>query len=379
MAIGPLGNIPGLGGFLAQRQVEQQNALGGMQQVIGLINILRQQEEAQRLAQREPLERSLLEAQVRQAQERTEQSAALERTISNLPPEVQALARLNPRAFAEKALKGDESKVVPPGAAIIRGGQEVYRNPRQERDSRTQFEKLLDAAGVPPERRSELLQQYITKQTSSQPAVNVYSGSLTPGVDAQGNPIFVQPSSRPGVDPRIVPNVFPAPKPAPAGNNPMGIVSEYEAADEIIEKMMRGIQSGGRLGAVGIPGTASQVLETVRGTVDPKAPTPVIDLQSDKEMLLDKMKALATRKDSNLSNKDIERYERILGFDKALTTPGAAIRALTNVREDLRRRRINLAVPNNQVRRDQFEPGKEYTDARGNRAIYKGNGQWEPR
>ena len=42
-----------------------------------------------------------------------------------------------------------------------------------------------------------------------EPSVQIYSGSLTPGVDASGNPVFVQPSGREGVQPRVVEGVFP--------------------------------------------------------------------------------------------------------------------------------------------------------------------------
>jgi hypothetical protein len=201
---------------------------------------------------------------------------------------------------------------------------------------------------------------------------------MVPGVDAQGNPVFAQPSSRPDVAPRIVDNVFPAPKQSKSQGP--SIVGEYEAADQIIEKMMVGVRKGGKFGAVGLPGVASQVYETVTGTVNPNAETPAIDLRSDKEALLDKMKALAVRKDSNVSNKDVERYEAILGLDKQLTTPGAVMRALNNVREDLRRRRINLspeAARRPSAAKEQFEVGKVYQDGSGNKAVYKGNGQWE--
>jgi hypothetical protein len=143
--------------------------------------------------------------------------------------------------------------------------------------------------------------------------------------------------------------------------------------------MMDGVRKGGKFGAVGLPGVASQVYETVAGTVNPNAETPAINLRSDKEALLDKMKALAVRKDSNISNQDLKRYEGILGLDEKLTTPGAVLRALNNVREDLRRRRINLSPE--AVRRpapkEQFEVGKVYQDGSGNKAVYKGNGQWE--
>ena len=159
------------------------------------------------------------------------------------------------------------------------------------------------------------------------------------------------------------------------------IVGDYEEADKIITRMISQLQKGGTVGLVGLPGLASQGIETVAGTVNPSAQSPAIDIRSEKERLIEKMRSLATRKDSNFSNKDAERAENIMGLDRFLSTPGSAVRALTNIQNDMRRRRVNLGGPALQspsnTTQSQFEVGKLYEDASGNKATYRGNGVWE--
>jgi hypothetical protein len=54
-------------------------------------------------------------------------------------------------------------------------------------------------------------------------AINVYSGSLTAGVDPNtGEQVYAQPSQREGVQPRIVTNIKPTPKPPAGGSNAFG-------------------------------------------------------------------------------------------------------------------------------------------------------------
>jgi len=337
-----LASIPGRGAYLAQQQFDQQQTGGQLAQLLGISNFMESRQ--QHAIQNEMRQAQMAELQRKNAMAE-QQAQQFETAISSLPPQMQALARMNPQKYAELMLKQDDLKIVPAGGVAIRGDKEVYTNPRAERDTRHPYEKLLDASGITdPAERAQRLKQFMDKQSTHPAPVNVYSTNMVPGVDANNNPVFAQPSGRPGVPPQIVPNVFPAPKGAGDKDQRQAQtnVGEYEAADQIIQQMIRSVQSGSPV--VGIPGKVAQGVEAIRGTVDQSAPSPAIDLQTQKEMLIDKMKNLATRRDSNMSNKDVERLEQVLGLDKMMTNPGAAVRAMTNVQNDLRRRRMNLDV-----------------------------------
>lgn len=65
-----LANIPGLGGYLAMEQYKQQQALGGLQGALGVLNAVRAHEEAQQQAQLRPLQMQLLQAQIGEHQQR---------------------------------------------------------------------------------------------------------------------------------------------------------------------------------------------------------------------------------------------------------------------------------------------------------------------
>lgn len=335
-----LARIPGRAGYLAQQQFDQQQGQAGLGQMLGIANFVEQQKQRQ-------MQQQLQGATLAEMERRAQQARLVDDAVGQLPPEAQALARLDPGKFVSHMLGTQEGKIVPAGGVLIRDGKEVYSNPRAEKDARTNIEKLLDAAGIKdPQQRAQYIGQYLQKQSTHQAPVNVFSTSMQPGVDAQGNPVFAQPSGRPGVPPQIVPNVFPAPRTTDMEKEKQAqaIIGEYEQADKIIADMISSIQTGNKIGMVGAPGMIGQAVETVAGTVNPNAQSPAIDLRSKKEQLMDKMKGLAIRKDSNWSNKDTERMENVLGLDRILTTPGAAVRALTNVQNDLRRRRMNLDV-----------------------------------
>lgn len=65
-----LANIPGLGGYLAMEQYKQQQALGGLQGALGVLNAVRAHDEAQQQAQLRPLQMQLMQAQVGEHQQR---------------------------------------------------------------------------------------------------------------------------------------------------------------------------------------------------------------------------------------------------------------------------------------------------------------------
>ena len=89
---GVLANIPGLRGYLAQQDFDQRQALGGLQGAMGVLQAVRQHEEAQRQAAMAPLQQRLIEAQAGQAeglaQERA-QSAAFNQALPGLVAQAQ--------------------------------------------------------------------------------------------------------------------------------------------------------------------------------------------------------------------------------------------------------------------------------------------------
>jgi len=350
----PLQDIlpPAIQAYQAAQDRGQQQTAVGLQQYLSILAAKQRQQQMQQQTQMQPLELALKQMQVQQGQSQLGREQQVQQLLQNwgrMPQEERqaALRMLNPQEWAKNALAEDKGQLVGPGSAIYQGGKEVYKNPVADKDTRIQAEKLLDAAGVTdPKQRADYVMKILNKQATHAPGVNVYSPSLTPGIDPTGQPVFVQASGRPDVNPRVVPNVRPMQKATSSRTEQQTrqIIGEYEAADNIIGRMISALSTGGRLPLVGAPGTAAQTLETVAGTLNRKAPSPAIDLRSMKEQLIDKMKSIAIRKESNLSNKDVERIENILGFDKLLTTSGATTRALVNVQNDLRRRRMNLDV-----------------------------------
>lgn len=208
MAIGSLLPRNFLGGMLAGDQIQQQKQAAELQQAIGMASLLQRQKEAERQAQMDPLRMQLLQAQVGDAQQQTQRRQALEQAISQLPPDQQALARIAPQQFAASLFpKQEKPQVVAPGAALVSGGQEIYKNSGIPKDERTPFEKSLDRLNLPPEQKQQLLRQYIQKQTTHAPATNISlgpklrydqeggflvderTGQTKPVVDQSGRPI----------------------------------------------------------------------------------------------------------------------------------------------------------------------------------------------
>jgi hypothetical protein len=105
--------------------------------------------------------------------------------------------------------KEDESIVVGEGGALVnkRTGTQLFNNPKTEKP--LELERMLDAAGITdPRQRAAIVTQAITKQTTHAPGVSVSYGAPVAGVDANGNPVYFQPSKNGGA-PAIIPGVKP--------------------------------------------------------------------------------------------------------------------------------------------------------------------------
>lgn len=205
--------------------------------------------------------------------------------------------------------------------------------------------------------------------TTRQAAVNVYSGGLTPAIDEGGNPVFVQSSGREDVLPRVVPGV----RPPPSAAEKKATLSAAEeaatlAAIEDRTKRMADIINK-NYGVVGPAGTVRRLYETGVGMVPglETAPSPATDYKNETGLLLADVRKMV-EKDPNLSNQERQNLMETMGAG-TIQNPGSAIRALAAVSDYVKRKKG--------VSDKQFEVGKVYRDSKGNRARYKGNGQWE--
>jgi hypothetical protein len=174
-----------------------------------------------------------------------------------------------------------------------------------------------------------ILDAAIKKATEHAPGVNVYSGSLTAGVDEQGRPVFVQPSGRADVPPRVVPGVRPPPPAADArsGRERAEAEATVSSVRDRIKTMQGKLQSNSYI--VGIGGAARRGAEAIGGIVAPDMPTPALDYQNDMRLLLADVRKVI-EKDPNLSNQERQNLYETLGGG-TFQTPGSAFRTLNNV------------------------------------------------
>jgi hypothetical protein len=204
----------------------------------------------------------------------------------------------------------------------------------------TNIAKLIaERDALPPgDPRRQIYDKAIEKASTHQAPVNVYSGSLTAGVDAQGNPVFVQPSGREGVPPRVVEGVRPMPK--PADERVAQAEREAEATVESVRKRISDMsaQLQGNAGLVGPAGIVRRIGESAAGVVAPSIQTPALDYQNNLRLLLADVRKIV-EKDPNLSNQERQALYESLGGG-TFQTPGSAMRALNNVLDFVERKKL---------------------------------------
>lgn len=204
---------------------------------------------------------------------------------------------------------------------------------------------LSERAALPPgDSRIAAYDDAIKKQTTHQPPVNIYSGSLTPAIDTRtGKPTFIQPSGREDRPPRVITDYAPLPKPGDekAAEKRNQELQNFSAIDQQItdlQKLIR-VGEGTFTGTVGLKGIAGRTIETLSGLVPGNEfnVTPALQVQSKKELLIGSIRKLIDS--GTLSNQDKERLENAIGTGGSLTsatTPGNAIQALDDLRKFLR-------------------------------------------
>jgi hypothetical protein len=370
---------PGLRGFLlsrANQQAESQHELQAMQGALGLQGLLMKQqmaplemelmrakvEEAKAAPQRAQVEALLKNAQLEKAQRDAQQAQTQQQAQMGL-------AGLLSGNFAPNltGVMTDENQAREAAIAAHRAGQpvnigvpnpanvqalsvlanpqraipELLRQQRPQTANESPIGKLMrERDALPPgDPRRQLYDKAIEKQSTHQPGVNVYSGSLTPGVDTTtGQPVFVQPSGREGVEPRVIRGVAPIPK---AGDEKQAQAErEAEATVESVRARITAMsaQLQGNAGLVGPAGIARRVGESAAGVVAPGIQTPALDYQNNLRLLLADVRKVV-EKDPNLSNQERQALYESLGGG-TFQTPGSALRALNNVMEFVERKKL---------------------------------------
>jgi hypothetical protein len=377
---------PGLRGYLMSRQNQQVEQQAEMQGLMGMLRLKQAQEEAAQRAQMQPLQMELMKAQVeaqRQAAQAAPQKAAMEAALkqAQLEKAQRESQQAQVQQQAQMGLAGllggnfapnltgvmtDENQAREAAIAADRAGQQVnigvpnpanvqalsvLANPqraipellKQQRPQTANESPIArvmrERASLPPgDPRGPLMDKYIEKLSSHQPGVAVYSGSLTPGVDAQGNPVFVQPSNREGVEPRVVQGVRPMPKPADekAAQAEREAQATVESVRTRIQQMSQQLQQNPAL--VGPGGIARRTFEAGAGVVAPGIQTPALDYQNNLRLLLADVRKVV-EKDPNLSNQERQALYESLGGG-TFQTPGSALRALNNVMEFVERKKL---------------------------------------
>lgn len=181
----------------------------------------------------------------------------------------------------------------------------------------------------------------IKKESTHQAPVNVYSGSLVPGVDAQGNSIFVQPSGRPDTPPRVVPGVFPPPsaqdrKAGLSDKEALNDMAEIERLGNELDTLVQNNQGVVR-GVTGPQGVVGRAVDLVAGAAG--GATPAIDFENKSQLFLSSVRKLV-EKDTNLSNEERNRLLGAIGTG-FWQTGSSSIRARNDVMNYVRSRRVS--------------------------------------
>jgi len=136
--------------------------------------------------------------------------------------------------------KPTDERVLKPGEAVFRNGVQAY-GLAEKPEAPPEIVKLMKArdAYPPNSQQYKTINAAIIKATTHQPGVNVSYGAPQIGQDAQGNPVFFQPSKDGKTPPAIIHGVTPPAKEMPAAlqekfsNNSVAIQKIDKAIDLI--------------------------------------------------------------------------------------------------------------------------------------------------
>jgi hypothetical protein len=202
---------------------------------------------------------------------------------------------------------------------------------------------------------------------------HVYTGSLVPAVDANGNQIFIQPSPRADTPPRVVGDAFPPERADATKRKEREAEGQriWQSIDRQITELESIISSteGKFTSATGIKGLVTRVGETATGAINPDAATPALDAKNRKELLVASLRK--TMADSNMSKADKEALETAIGgIESAWGTKGSTLRGLNNLRSFARDKYVKgdtrpaprIATPKTKAEFDALPSGAIYKD-----------------
>jgi len=316
---GPLGSVPGLGGFLESEQLGQQQQMGQLQQMGALQGIL---------------------AKARAAQEGQQIKGVLAQTGGDPTKAIEALLRAGTPASLGLAAKlqgmlpkpATDRVVAPGGALVDPTGKVKYQAPfKPKKDAGTWSEPYqLGGATV---QKNTTTGQIRTAVSQRQPGVTVNMPASSDLMQkADGSYVRVRIGKDGKVEEVPLGDVRPpeSPTAARAAEDKAGEAVTLSNVKSRVAKMASLIQGGGIAGGVVGPlGMASRIGETAVGAVQPGAPTPALDYQNEMRLLLSDVRKMV-EKDPNLSKDEREAMYETLGGG-FMQTPGSAMRTLTNI------------------------------------------------
>src|SRR3990167_82123 len=326
---GPLGSVPGLGGFLESEQLGQQQQMGQLQQMGALQGIL---------------------AKARAAQEGQQIKGVLAQTGGDPTKAIEALLRAGTPASLGLAAKLQgmlpkpaTDRVVSPGGALVDPtGKVKYQAPFKpdEPAASPEFIRLQNAAQQYPEGHPlrAQIEARIRMMTQRQPGVTVNMPASSDTVRGEDGKFY---KFRVGKDGKAeaIPLADAQGNPLRPPESPAAAKSAAELAAEAVTlsnvksrvaKMASLIQGGGMAGGVVGPlGVASRIGETAVGMAQPGAATPALDYQNEMRLLLSDVRKMV-EKDPNLSKDEREAMYETLGGG-TMQTAGSAMRTLNNI------------------------------------------------
>jgi hypothetical protein len=178
---------------------------------------------------------------IAEMQRKQKQQQALQGMLSGITdPNERLLAELNTEAYVTNKLKPKERKVEKVGRQLVDVTGDtptvLFTGEAEEKaGASTTLNKLLTersnlAQTNPNDPNLRFYDDAIRKETSKSEGINISYGAPVAGADAQGNPVFFQPSKTGGA-PTIVPGVTPpAPKPAESATKQLTGIENLQSA-----------------------------------------------------------------------------------------------------------------------------------------------------
>ncbi|HKS76671.1 MAG TPA: hypothetical protein VJQ82_25880, partial [Terriglobales bacterium] len=157
----------------------------------------------------------------------------------------------------------------------------------------------------------------------------------------------------------------------PGGAKPAATAKSIDEADAQIDDIIQQLQN--HPSSAGLIGYGKRFAETIGSAAGISDDAPAHQLQTSMEALLLQLPKLLTNT-SKSSKDERARVDSIANALKVGVTAPIAIQKLQQLKQILAEKRSEVSSDSPA---DKFVVGKAYKDAKGNTAIYKGNGQWQ--